>query len=166
MADIGSKQRSFHTFLDYLGVSVLLDPALSATVAATGLYFREGNKYEDLWIEHSDSSGCNLRQKAIVRDLLQLWVPYIQLFDIAAALTAHKNGVTGRLDRLKKTIIEGMVLAAKTQLRKKITREGWSHGISVEWVELVADAPKRPFMWGVFEACKHFSRWVLHGGHV
>ena len=152
--------------LRYLGVSVLLDPALSATVAATGLYFREGNKYEDLWIEHSDSSGCNLRQKAIVRDLLQLWVPYIQLFDIAAALTAHKNGVTGRLDRLKKTIIEGMVLAAKTQLRKKITREGWSHGISVEWVELVADAPKRPFMWGVFEACKHFSRWVLHGGHV
>ena len=54
----------------------------------------------------SDSSGCNLRQKAIVRDLLQLWVPYIQLSDIAAALTAHKNGVTGRLDRLKKVIIE------------------------------------------------------------
>ena len=73
----------------------------AATVAATGLYFREGNKYEDLWVEHGESSGCNLRQRAIVRDLLQLWVPYIQLSDIAAALTAHKNGVTGRLDRLK-----------------------------------------------------------------
>ena len=84
----------FPYILRYLGISVLLDPALSATVAATGLYFQEGNKYEDLWIEHSDSSGCNLRQKAIVRDLLQLWIPYIQLSDIAASLTAHKNGVT------------------------------------------------------------------------
>ena len=52
----------FPYILRYLGVSVLLDPALSATVAATGLYFREGNRYEDLWIEHSDSSRCNLRQ--------------------------------------------------------------------------------------------------------
>ena len=131
----------FPYILRYIGVSVLLDPALSATVAATGLYFREGNRYEDLWIEHSDSSGCNLRQKAIVRDLLQLWVPYIQLSDMAAALTDHKNGVTGRLDRLKKVIIAGMVLAARTQLRKKITREGWSQGISVEWVDLVLELP-------------------------
>ena len=68
--------------------------------------------------------GCNLRQKAIVRDLLQLWIPYIQLSDIAASLTAHKNGVTGRLDSLKKVIITGMVMAAKTQLRKKIVRDG------------------------------------------
>ena len=143
----------FPYILRYLGVSVLLDPALSATVAATGLYFREGNRYEDLWIEHSDSSGCNLRQRAIVRDLLQLWVPYIQLSDIAAALTAHKNGVTGRLDRLKKVIIAGMVLAARTQLRKKITREGWSQGISVEWVDLVADAPKK---W-----CNGIARFTL-----
>ena len=143
LADIGSKRKFFHTFFDTSGSLFSIDPALSATVAATGLYFREGNKYEDLWIEHNDSSGCNLRQRAIVRDLLQLWVPYIQLSDIAAALTAHKNGVTGRLDRLKKVIITGMVLAARTQLRKKITREGWSQGISVEWVDLVADAPKK-----------------------
>ena len=143
----------FPYILRYLGISVLLDPALSATVAATGLYFREGNKYEDLWIEHSDSSGCNLRQKAIVRDLLQLWIPYIQLSDIAASLTAHKNGVTGRLDRLKRVIITGMVLAAKTQLRKKILREGWSQGISVDWVDLIADAPKK---W-----CNGIARFTL-----
>ena len=143
----------FPYILRYLGVSVLLDPALSATVAATGLYFREGNRYEDLWIEHSDSSRCNLRQKAIVRDLLQLWIPYIQLPDIAASLTAHKNGVTGRLDRLKKVIIAGMVLAAKTQLRKKIVKEGWSQGISVEWVDLLADAPKK---W-----CNGIARFTL-----
>ena len=143
----------FPYILRYLGISVLLDPALSATVAATGLYFREGNKYEDLWIEHSDSNVCNLRQKAIVRDLLQLWFPYIQLSDIAASLTAHKNGVTGRLDSLKKVIITGMVMAAKTQLRKKIVREGWSQGISVEWVDLIADAPKK---W-----CNGIARFTL-----
>ena len=143
----------FPYILRYLGISVLLDPALSATVAATGLYFREGNKYEDLWIEHSDSSVCNLRQKAIVCDLLQLWFPYIQLSDIAASLTAHKNGVTGRLDSLKKVIITGMVMAAKTQLRKKIVREGWSQGISVEWVDLIADAPKK---W-----CNGIARFTL-----
>ena len=143
----------FPYILRYLGISVLLDPALSATVSATGLYFREGNKYEDLWIEHSDSSGCNLKQKAIVRDLLQLWIPYIQLSDIAASLTSHKNGVTGRLDSLKKVIITGMVMAAKTQLRKKIVREGWSQGISVEWVDLIADAPKK---W-----CNGIARFTL-----
>ena len=65
-----------------------------------------------------------------MRDLLQLWIPYIQLSDIAASLTVHKNGGAGRLDRLKKVIIAGRVLAAKTQLRKKIGREGWSQGIS------------------------------------
>ena len=96
---------------------------------------------------------CNLRQKAIVRDLLQLWFPYIQLSDIAASLTAHKNGVTGRLDSLKKVIITGMVIAAKTQLRKKIVREGWSQGISVEWVDLIADAPKK---W-----CNGIARFTL-----
>ena len=133
----------FPYILRYTGVSVLLDPALSATVAATGLYFREGNRYEDLWIEHSNSIGCNLRQRAIVRDLLQLWVPYIQLSDIATALTDQKNGVTGRLDRLKKVIIAGMVVAARSQLRRKITREGWSQGISFEWVDLVSAAPKK-----------------------
>ena len=82
-----------------------------------------------------------------MRDLLQLWIPYIQLSDIAASLTVHKNGVAGRLDRLKKVIIAGMVLAAKTQLRKKIVREGWSQGISVEWVDLIADAPKKMVQW-------------------
>ena len=133
----------FPYILRYTGVSVLLDPALSATVAATGLYFREGNRYEDLWIEHSDSTGCNLRQKAIVRDLLQLWVPYIQLSDIATALTDQKNGVTGRLDRMKKVIIAGMVVAARSQLRRKITRGGWSQGISFEWVDLVSGTPKK-----------------------
>ena len=61
--------------------------------------------------------------------------------------------MTGRLDRLKKVLIAGMVLAAKTQLRKKIVKEGWSQGISVEWVDLLADAPKK---W-----CNGIARFTL-----
>ena len=34
-------------------------------------------------------------------------------------------------------------MAAKTQ---KIVREGWSQRISVEWVELIADAPRNGAM--------------------
>ena len=34
--------------LRYVGIAPVLDPALVATVAATGLYFREGNTLEDL----------------------------------------------------------------------------------------------------------------------
>ena len=114
----------FPYILRNLGISVLLDPALSAAVAATGLYFREGNKHEDLWLEHSDSSGCNLRQKAIVRDLLQLWFPYIQLSDIAASLTAHKNGATGRLDRLKKVLQAWCWLPRLHYERKLLEKDG------------------------------------------
>ena len=93
-------------------------------VAATDLYFREGNRYEDLWIEHSDSICCNLRQKMIVRDLLQLWVPYIQLSEIAAALVDQRNGVAGRLDRLKQVILTGMAAAARSQLSKLAEKVG------------------------------------------
>ena len=151
--NVPARQRSFHTFFDTLESQSSL--TLRCLLQLPPLVYISGkeNRYEDLWIEHSDSSGCNLRQKAIVRDLLQLWIPYIQLSDIAASLTAHKNGVAGRLDRLKKVIIAGMVLAAKTQLRKKIVREGWSQGISVEWVDLIADAPKK---W-----CNGIARFTL-----
>ena len=34
--------------LRYFGIATLLDPAVSATIAATGLYLREGNPIEDL----------------------------------------------------------------------------------------------------------------------
>ena len=34
--------------LRYFGIATLLDPAVSATIAATGLYLREGNPVEDL----------------------------------------------------------------------------------------------------------------------
>lgn len=94
--------------LRYTGVSIMLDPALSATVAATGLYFRDNNKYEDLWIDNNEGTTCNLQQKSIALDLLQLWVPYLQLSDLATALADRGNGVPGRLLQLKKVILEGM----------------------------------------------------------
>ena len=48
--------------LRYVGVSVLLDRALAATVAAKGLYFRANNN-DDLLVD-----SCNVRQRFIVRD--------------------------------------------------------------------------------------------------
>ena len=44
---------------------------------------------------------------------------------------------------MKKVVIAGMVIAASSHLRRKITREGWSQGISFEWVDLVSRAPKK-----------------------
>ena len=55
--------------LRYLGIAPVLDPALVATVAATGLYFREGNTLEDLVNMDLLPEGCNLRQRSVVHDL-------------------------------------------------------------------------------------------------
>ena len=59
--------------LRIVGIAPILDPALVATVAATGLYFREGNTLEDLMNMDLLPNGCNLRQRSAVHDLLQFW---------------------------------------------------------------------------------------------
>ena len=147
LADNGLRQRSFHTFFDTLESSLTLRCLLQLPPLV--YIFGKEIRYKDLWIEHSDSSRCNLRQKAIVRDLLHLWIPYIQLSDIAASLTVHKNGVAGLLDRLKKVKSQTWFW----QLRKKIVRKGWSQSISVEWIDLIADVPKK---W-----CNRIARFTL-----
>ena len=129
--------------LRYIGIAVLLDPALSATVSATGLYFRGNNRYEDLWLERADSASCNLRQKSVVLDLLHLWQPYVPLQDITTALADSGKGVNGRIAKLKQVVIAKMVQAAQTYLQKKVQREGWSRGVSWRWVELDAGCPKK-----------------------
>ena len=53
-----------------VGIAPLMDPALAATVAALGLYLREGNTVEDLVNYTSFPTHCNLRQRSIVLDLL------------------------------------------------------------------------------------------------
>ena len=61
--------------LRFVGLAPVLDPALVATVAATGLYFREGNTLEDLINMNLLPDGCNLRQRSVVHDLLQFGLP-------------------------------------------------------------------------------------------
>ena len=62
-----------------VGIAPVLDPALVATVAATGLYFREGNTLEDLVNMNLHPGGCNLRQRSVVHDLLLFWSPFVKL---------------------------------------------------------------------------------------
>ena len=49
--------------LRFLGISVMLDPALSVTVAAVGLYFRSGNCYEELWLNDYDQMSSRGRNR-------------------------------------------------------------------------------------------------------
>ena len=129
--------------LRYVGIAPVLDPALVATVAATGLYFREGNTLEDLVNISLHPTGCNLRQRSVVRDLLQFWAPFVKLNDIYAALANKGGGLNGRLTRLKQAIFQGMIIAARSRLRRKIVEEGWSKGVTCEWVEITSSLKKK-----------------------
>ena len=145
--------------LRLVGIAPVLDPALVATVAATGLYFREGNTLEDLINMNLLPDGCNLRQRSVVHDLLQFWAPSVKLPEIHAALANRGGGLKGRLCRLKSTIYAGMALAAKTRLRKKILEEGWSRGITPEWIEITSSLKKR---WCNGVARYTILRWAVN----
>ena len=136
-----------------VGIAPLLDPALVATVAATGLYFREGNTLEDLININMYPCGCNLRQRSVVRDLLNLWAPFVKLDIVYSALANKGGGLKGRLSRLKQAIFQGMTTAARSRLRQKIVEEGWSNGVSVEWLELTSSLKKK---W-----CNGVARYTL-----
>ena len=129
--------------LRYVGITTLLDPALSAAVASLGLYLREGNPLEDLHLLGNDARCSNSRQPAVVQDLKNMWHPYVLFEDIFSALTARAGTPAQIIANLKKVIISGMVREAKSRLAIKIDREGWKNGIDHIWVELVAGAPKR-----------------------
>ncbi len=112
--------------LRYIGVAPLMDPALAAAFAATGLYFREGNTLEDLINTNLCPTGCNFRQRSIVRDLLMLWFPFVRMDSLYSALSTGGGGLKGRLTRLKHAIFQGMTMAAQARLRRKVVEEGWS----------------------------------------
>ena len=140
--------------LRYVGIAPLLDPALVATVAATGLYFREGNTLEDLINNNSMyPCECNLRQRSVVRDLLNLWAPFVKLDVIYAALGNKGGGLKGRLTRFKKAIFQGMTTAARSRIRQKVVEEGWSNGVSFEWLEITSSLKKK---W-----CNGVARYTL-----
>ena len=129
--------------LRYVGIATLLDPALSAAVAALGLYLREGNPLEDLHQVGSNGRCSNSRQRAVVQDLINMWQPYVLFEEIFSALTTKAGTPAQIIANLKKVVISGMVREAKSRLAIKIDREGWKGGIDVTWVDLVAGAPKR-----------------------
>ena len=129
--------------LRYVGITTLLDPALSAAVAALGLYLREGNPLEDLHHLGNEGRCSNSRQRAVVQDLINMWHPYVLFEEIFSALTTRANTPAQIIANLKKVVISGMVREAKSRLAIKIDREGWKGGIDHSWVDLVAGAPKR-----------------------
>ena len=129
--------------LRYFGIATLLDPAVSATIAATGLYLREGNPIEDLGHQCGRDECGNAGQKSVVLALMDLWSPYIGFEELVGAIAAANGPIPKKLNALKKVILTRMVLEAKSRITKKIFNEGWSGGISPRWVTLLAEAPKK-----------------------
>ena len=128
--------------LRYFGVATLLDPAVSATVAATGLYLREGNPIEELSGHPGRDSCCNIRQRAVVLELFNMWAPFLGIEELIRAISEGNGPVPKRLSSLKKVIISRMVLEAKSRVTQKIYNEGWSGGISPVWISLLLEAPR------------------------
>ena len=128
--------------LRYFGIATLLDPAVSATIAATGLYLREGNPVEDLCHQPGREECGNARQKFVVLALMDLWSPFLGLEELVGAVAAVNGPIPKRLNALKQVIITRMVLEAKSRITKKMYNEGWSGGISPRWVTLLVEAPR------------------------
>ena len=139
--------------LRYFGVSTLLDPAVSATVAATGLYLREGNPIEELSGQSGRDSCCNIRQRAVVLELFNMWAPFLGIEELIGAIAEGNGPVPKRLSSLKKVIISRMVQEAKSRITKRIYNEGWSGGISPKWISLLLNAPR---VW-----CNGIGRYTL-----
>ena len=139
--------------LRYLGIATLLLPAVSATVAATGLFLREGNPLEDLACDSGREECCNVRQKSVVLDLFRMWHPFLGFEDLFGALSERNGSAPKRLEALKRVIITSMVREAKSRVSQKIVAEGWSGGISSAWIALVAEAPRA---W-----CNGIARYTL-----
>ena len=139
--------------LRLIGVAPLMDPALAATVSAFGLYLREGNTVEDIVNHTAISPFCNNRQRSVVLDLFHMWEPYIKIESLFQAAMSHGDNIRKKITKLKTQILEGMLLIARNRLRHKIRTEGWSKGVSAQWVELVSEAPKK---W-----CNGIARYTL-----
>ena len=105
----------------YVGITTLLDPALSAAVAALGLYLREGNPLEDLHQLGNDGRCSNSRQRAVVQDLINMWHSYVLFEEIFSALTTRAGTPAQIIANLKKVTISGMVREAKSRLPLRST---------------------------------------------
>ena len=104
---------------------------------------REGNPIEDLSYQNGREECGNARQKSVVLALMDLWSPYVGLEELVGAVAATHGPIPKKLSALKKVILDRMVREAKSRIIQKIHKEGWSGGISPEWVMLLAEAPKK-----------------------
>ena len=145
--------------LKWLGVATVLDPGLAATVACTGLYLREGNSTEDLALEHSDPSSCNVRQKSVVCDLFRTWAPYIPYEHLMRAVAQHQGPIPAKLRTLKQCILGGMIRASQHRIALKVEAEGWSGGISFSWLAKLSTI-KRTWCNGICPFA--VLRWALN----
>ena len=67
--------------------------------------------------------------------------------------------VPERLEALKKVIILGMLREAKSRISRKNSREGWSGGVDLDWVNLVVHVPRT---WCNGIARYTLLRWALN----
>ena len=116
--------------LKYVGISTLIDPALAATVAALGLFVRQGGNSQDLWAD-----GSHSRQTVATRVLLNMWADYLPLEQLKAAIYRGNNDPRRTVGQVKLVISKSMQVVAQTVLLNKIRAEGWVGGISYQWIE-------------------------------
>jgi len=115
--------------LRYLKIAPMLDPGLSALVAALGLFLREGNSVEELTSEVR-YANCNRRQLSIVKELIEMWAPFVNFAEIFEAVSRPAKSCHARLLAVKNVAITAMVREAKAQLRIKVAREAITRCLS------------------------------------
>ena len=98
--------------LRYLKIAPMLDPGLSALVAALGLFLREGNSVEELTSEVR-YANCNRRQLSIVKKLIEMWAPFVNFAEIFEAVSRPAKSCHARLLAVKNVVITVMVREAQ-----------------------------------------------------
>ena len=71
-----------------------------------------------------------------------MWAPFVSIAEIFEAVSRPAKSCYAKLLAVKNVVIMAMLREAKAQLRIKVVREGWSGGISFQWVEVVAGLKK------------------------
>ena len=123
--------------LRYVGVATLTDPALAATIAALGLFLRQGGDRSELWAE-----GNHGRQVIATRILLNMWADYLPLEQLRVAIFHGRGDPRRTVGQVKAATSKCMQSVAQAVLLNKIRTEGWIGGISYQWIEGLSKVPK------------------------
>ena len=95
---------------------LMLDSGLSVLVAALELYLREGNSVEELFSE-VQCANCNRRQLSIVKELIDMWAPFVNFADIFEAVSRSAKSCHARLLSVKNVVITAMVRVRNSHLQ-------------------------------------------------